>query len=119
MTVPMFAVLSGAELAILAVIFMLVFGSAWLPKMARKAGHNKVQLEKAKAEFDAAKEEFTGPVKEATDMLSKANQTLNAKPSDLVKKLAAPSTGAAAAAAPADDEANIEDAVVIDEPSSD
>lgn len=112
----MIATLGTPELIILALVFLLVFGSAWLPKMARKAGYNKVQLDKAKGEFEAAKEEFSAPVKGATEMLGKANKVLNAKPTDLVKKLAEPTVaGAAAVAASESSDSAIEDAVIVDE----
>jgi len=82
--------LGGPEMLIVAVVIFFVFGASWLPKMARKAGQNKVHLERAKVELEAAKATVTEPIKGVTDTISKVDKTLNAKPADLVKKMTEP-----------------------------
>jgi len=91
--------LGGPEMLILAVVIFFVFGASWLPKMARKAGQNKVHLERAKSELDAAKTAATAPIKGVTDTIAKVDKTLNTKPTDLVKKMAQPAKSEASAEA--------------------
>lgn len=90
-----FAVTAGPEVIVVGVIILLVFGSAWLPKLARNAGRAKVEVEKAKGEFEKAKSDFTEPfteakktVAEATDLSGKsadaATATAAVKPDDVV-----------------------------------
>jgi len=94
--------LGSGELLILAVVILFVFGASWLPKMARKAGQNKVHLERAKTELEAAKATATAPIKGVTDTISKVDKTLNAKPSDLIRKMAEPTESTEAAASEAE-----------------
>lgn len=85
---------STIEMVLVAAVVVLVFGAGWIPKIARKAGQNKVHVERARAEFEKTKEAVNAPVKSVTDAVSKVDKTLNTKPADLVKKLAEPAAAA-------------------------
>ena len=94
----------GAELLIIAVIVVLVFGASWLPKAARNLGKAKVEMDKAQQQFNEAKDTVvkTTGVKELEATINKANKTLNTSPKKLMKDAAkSAATGGAAAKAEA------------------
>jgi len=98
--------LGSAELLIVVVLLVVVFGAGWLPKAARNLGRAKVEIDKTQKQLTEAKQqvvEATGMDKaEAT--LRKANRALNTSPKNLIKGAAisaiAPAGNAAEAAAP-------------------
>lgn len=91
MTTAYFAVSVGTpEALIVGAIILLVFGSAWLPKLARNMGRTKVELEKAKTEFDKAKAEVTEPFAETKETFDKATKSVDqvrkTSPKDAIRK---------------------------------
>jgi len=80
--------LGTPELIIIAVIVLLVFGGAWLPKLARNLGRTKVEVDKAKTEFEKTKAELaesTG-MTEIAETVKKVDQTLKTPAKTIVKK---------------------------------
>lgn len=70
-------------------VILLVFGGAWLPKLARNLGKTKVEVDKAKAEFESTKAELTeaaGPLAGVADTVKKVDQTLKTPAKSIIKK---------------------------------
>ena len=103
----------GAELLILVVVIVLVFGAGWLPKAARNLGKAKVEFDEVQRQFHETKDsvvEATG-VKELESTVRKANKALNTSPQKLMKDAAKSAvTGSAATRAAADSTAPEADA---------
>jgi len=78
--------LGGPEAIIIGILILLVFGAGWVPKLARNAGRTKVEIDKAKKEFEATKQELAGPLNEATKAVKKVDDTLKAPAKDVVNK---------------------------------
>lgn len=78
--------LGGPEAIIIGVLILLVFGASWVPKMARNAGRTKVELEKAKKEFENTKAEIAGPLNDATKAVKKVDDALKKPAKDVVNK---------------------------------
>lgn len=115
---------SSAEFIIVALVILVVFGGAWLPKAARNLGRAKVEVDKAQKQFADTKKqvvESTG-LDKADAGLRKANRMLNQSPKQLMKDAATSGViGAAATQGPqadkAGDAANVVDAEIVDAPS--
>lgn len=102
------AVTAPPELIVVGVIILLVFGSAWLPKLARNAGRTKVELEKARNEFEKAKADITEPLRSTTASVKQATDSFKADVSISTDTATSPTTATAGAAeaAAADTEIN-------------
>jgi len=88
--------LGGPELIIIALVVLVLFGASGLPKAARSLGRAKVEVDKAKAEYESV----IAPV---ADAKKKFDQTMNASPKQLAKRALtspAPSTEASAPVGP-------------------
>lgn len=71
--------LGGAELIIIGLVVLVLFGAGGLPKAARSLGKAKVEVDKAKTEY----EKVITPV---ADAKRKFDQTVNASPQQLAKR---------------------------------
>jgi len=79
--------LGSAELLIIAVVVILLFGATWLPKAARNLGRAKVELDKTQRQINEAKQQVvdaTG-LDKAEATIRKANKALNQSPQKLIK----------------------------------
>lgn len=85
------------ELIIVVLIVLLLFGSTWLPKLARRAGKSTVEFNKARQELEATRDQLKDTTAPITDTVTKINKTISTSPSQLAKN-ALLGEGAAAAA---------------------
>lgn len=73
---------------IIGAVILLLFGGAWLPKLARNLGRTKVEVDKAKAEFESTKAELaesTG-LGEVAETVKKVDKTLKTPAKSIIKK---------------------------------
>lgn len=81
--------LGGPEALIIGVLILLVFGAGWLPKLARNMGRTKVEIDKAKEEFEKTKSDLAGaagPLNDAAAAVKKVDQTLKKPAKEVVNK---------------------------------
>lgn len=80
--------LGTPEMIIIGVIVLLVFGAGWLPKAARNLGRTKVEVDKAKAEFEKTKTELaeSSGLGEVAETVKKVDQTLKTPAKNIIKK---------------------------------
>jgi len=107
--------LGGAELMIVVLVIVVIFGAGWLPKAAKNLGKAKVEFDAVQKQLTDTKDSFveaTG-VKELEATITKANKALNTSPKTMMKNAAKSTVTGSTAAKAATADGDIEDAEIV------